>query len=342
MPRKYIRKCPDWKVCTQEQIDTAKKLIEEGKSKRKASDIVGIDESTLRKRLKLNSTATSMGRYRPTFTREQEEEIYNHCKASDERFYGLTLSALRKLVFEFADINKLPNRFDKTTKMAGKDWVYEFIKRHPDLALKQTTPTSIARAIGFNKVQVDRFNANLKEVQGNYNISPGRIYNMDETGMSTVPKKTPKVISLKGKKNVNKIVSGERGQTITAICCVSATGNYVPPAFIFPRKRMKGELIDGAPAGSIGMTSDSGFINTDLYLQWLIHFKDYTSPTVDNPVLLIIDNHSSYISLQASLYCRENNIIVLTVPPHSSHKLLPLDRAIYSPLKNQYAIEADK
>lgn len=157
MPRKYVRKCPDRKVCTQEQIDAAKKLIEEGKSKRKAAEMVGIDESTLRKRLKLNSAAISMGRYKPTFTREQEEEIYNHCKASDERFYGLTLNALRKLVFKFAEINKIPNRFDKTTKMAGKDWVYEFIKRHPDLALKQTTPTSIARAIGFNKVQVDRF-----------------------------------------------------------------------------------------------------------------------------------------------------------------------------------------
>lgn len=46
--------------------------MEEGKSKRKAAEIVGIDESTLRKRLKLNYTATSMGRYKPTFTREQE------------------------------------------------------------------------------------------------------------------------------------------------------------------------------------------------------------------------------------------------------------------------------
>lgn len=76
MPRKYIRKCPDRKICTQEQINTAKKLIEEGKSKRKAAEIVGIDESTLRKRLKLNSTATSMGRYQPTFTREQEVCYY--------------------------------------------------------------------------------------------------------------------------------------------------------------------------------------------------------------------------------------------------------------------------
>lgn len=46
--------------------------------------------------------------------------------------------------------------------MAVKDWVYEFIKRHPDLDLKKTTPTSIARAIGFNQVQVNRFYTNLK------------------------------------------------------------------------------------------------------------------------------------------------------------------------------------
>lgn len=89
--------------------------------------------------------------------------------------------------------------------MAGKDWVYEFIKRHPDLALKQTTPTSLARAIGFNQVQVNRFYTNLKECQEKYNFPPGRIYNMDETGISTVPKKTPKVISFKGKKMLIKL-----------------------------------------------------------------------------------------------------------------------------------------
>lgn len=257
-------------------------------------------------------------------------------------FYGLTMTTLRKIVFEYAEVNKIANRFDKTTKMAGKDWVYGFIKRQPNLAVRQTTPTSIARAIGFNAVQVQRFYTNLKECLNKYNFQPGKIFNMDETGISTVPKKTPKVISLKGKKNVNKIVSGERGQTITVVCCVSATGNYVPPAFIFPRKRMKGELLDGAPAGSVGMTSDSGFINTDLYLNWLGHFKDYVSPSVNNPVLLIVDNHSSHISLQASLFCRQHGIVVLTLPPHSSHKMQPLDRAFYSPLKGQYAVECDR
>lgn len=89
--------------------------------------------------------------------------------------------------------------------MAGKDWVYEFIKRHSDLALKQATPTSIARAIGFNQVQVNRFYTNLKKCQEKYNFPSGRIYNMDETGIVTVPKKTHKVISPKGKKKLIKL-----------------------------------------------------------------------------------------------------------------------------------------
>lgn len=65
------------------------------------------------------------------------------------------------------------------------------------------------------------------------------------------------MISVKGKKLVGKIVSAERGQTITLVCAMSATGNYVPPAFIFPRKRIKGYLLNNALEGSIGMASDS-------------------------------------------------------------------------------------
>ncbi|KYN16480.1 hypothetical protein ALC57_11260, partial [Trachymyrmex cornetzi] len=39
---------------------------------------------------------------------------------------------------------------------------------------------------------------------------------------------------------------------------------------------------------------------------------------------------------------RDNGIIMLTLPPHSSHKIQPLDRSIFSPLKTKYAIECDK
>lgn len=148
---------------------------------------------------------------------------------------------------------------------------------------------------------------------------------MDETGMLTVSNKIPKVLAPKGKKSVSKIVSGERGQLITAVCCASAAGYFVPPRLIYPRKRGKRELLFGSPPGTIMMTSDSGLINSDLFLLWLKHFKKHVKPTREKPVLLVLDNHTSHITLPAVQFCREQGIHLLSLPPHSSHRLQPLD-----------------
>lgn len=342
MPRNYQRKAPERIVVTDDQLEAARLLISNGISKRKAAEKVGLKESTLRKRLKAGKTAGSMGRFSTTFTKPQEDEIYEYLKRSDDLYYGLTMISLRKLVYEFADLNKVPHRFNISSKLVGRDWVYGFLKRYPELKLRQPTPTSIARAMGFNKTQVKIFYNNLQDLYKKHNFAPSRIYNMDESGVNTVPKKIPKVISVKGKKQVGKIVSAERGQTITLVCAMSATGNFVPPVFIFPRKRMQGYLLNNAPEGSIGVVSDSGFINTDLFIDFLRHFKDNVQPTKDNPVLLILDNHSSHISLASVNFCRDNGIHMLTIPPHSSHKMQPLDRGFFGPLKIKFAYECDK
>lgn len=76
---------------------------------------------------------------------------------------------------------------------------------------------------------------------------------MDETGISTVPNKPPRVISMRGKRCVSKIASAERGINVTLVSAVNAAGNYLPPALIFPRKRLKAELLDGASPSSIGI-----------------------------------------------------------------------------------------
>ena len=73
---------------------------------------------------------------------------------------------------------------------------------------------------------------------------------MDESGV-TVVQKLSKILAHKGKHQVGKITSVERGQNITTICCMNAMGGFVPPGFIFPRQCMKIELQDGAPPGSM-------------------------------------------------------------------------------------------
>lgn len=72
-----------------------------------------------------------------------------------------------------------------------------FQKRNPDLSMRKPKPTSAARASGFNQVVVNQFFDLLTDVVTKYKFTPNRIFNVDETGMTTVPKSMPQIISTK-------------------------------------------------------------------------------------------------------------------------------------------------
>jgi len=74
-----------------------------------------------------------------------------------------------------------------------------------------------------------------------------------------------KLLQKKEKKNVVALTSGEKGKTVTVVCCISATGTYVPPMFVFSRVRMKQSLMDHSPAGAVGTSTKSGWINDESF-----------------------------------------------------------------------------
>lgn len=106
---------------------------------------------------------TSLGRFKPIFTKEMEGDLANHCRVLDSRFYGIGIKDLRTIAYQFADLNGLRHCFNQEKKMAGKDWVYAFCKRN-DLSLRSPEKCSVGRAMGFNREQVSLFFKNLKEV----------------------------------------------------------------------------------------------------------------------------------------------------------------------------------
>jgi len=57
---------------------------------------------------------------------------------------------------------------------------------------------SLARMKGFNQVQVKKCFYLLTKLSQKHNSAPSRIYNVDETGVPTVPTKLPMILSLKG------------------------------------------------------------------------------------------------------------------------------------------------
>ena len=120
---------------------------------------------------------------------------------------------------------------------------------------------------------------------------------------SPLTPQTPlKVIVLKGAKQVGTVTSTERGSLVTMIGTINAIGNTVPPYFIFPRSDfVKESMLAEAPVGYAGGAAKSGWINEESFVKYLEHFFQFTKYSAENPVLLIMDNHASHISLTASL-----------------------------------------
>ena len=53
-------------------------------------------------------------------------------------------------------------------------------------------------------------------------------------------------------------------------------------------------------------------------------------------MILLLDNHSSHLNYDALCYAKEHHIHLLTIPPHGSHQLQPLDVGYFAPFKLYY------
>jgi hypothetical protein len=57
--------------------------------------------------------------------------------------------------------------------------------------------------------------------------------------------------------------------------------------------------------------------------------------------LLICDGHDSHIAAEFIAHCIDNNILLMILPPHSSHLTQPLDVGVFGALKTQMGVEIE-
>lgn len=96
------------------------------------------------------------------------------------------------------------------------------------------------------------------------------------------------------------------------------------------------------PTGTLGLASPSGWMNSSLFLKTMQHYIEHTQSSKDNPPLLIMDNYEAHICIEAINLAKENGATILTVPPHSTGKLQPLDVGIFKPFKTAYNAAVDR
>jgi hypothetical protein len=207
------------------------------------------------------------------FNTELEQHLLKYIKQAARMHYGMSKLDVHKLAYQYAVANKLkyPHQWDKN-KLAGGEWMREFLKKYGEhISLRKPESTYLAQSTSFNKLNVQQFFNNVKAVHEKHGpLPPHRIYNVDETGLSIVHM-PPKILALKGIKQLGSVTSGERGQNVTLIAAIHAVGSHLPQMLIFPRVHYKEFMLKGAPVESKGGASPSGWSNERLFMEFLDH-----------------------------------------------------------------------
>ncbi|KAJ8952552.1 hypothetical protein NQ318_006916 [Aromia moschata] len=88
-------------------------------------------------------------------------------------------------------------------------------------------------------------------------------------------------------------------------------------------------FIRGCSPGAVGYANGSGWMDSDHLVKYLGHFINHVKPGPNKKILLILDNHNSHRTLAAITKARQANIIMVSLPPHTSHRLQPLDCTVF-------------
>lgn len=155
MVRRYKRTTTRGSYGLNKAIDA----VRAGMSLKRAASQFGVPRPTLRRHRdsKVQHPGTiQLGSLRPILNEDFEKELVAKIHMMERAFFGLTTVDVRRLAFDMATRLKLKINFSKDSTMAGADWLRGFLRRN-QLSIRIPQPTSINRAVGFNRPRVDAF-----------------------------------------------------------------------------------------------------------------------------------------------------------------------------------------
>ncbi|EDN05269.1 predicted protein [Histoplasma mississippiense (nom. inval.)] len=234
----------------------------------------------------------------------------------------------------------------------GINWVSRFCERH-----KAKIKSIYLRALDQKRKQADNsyyfehFFTLLQEKIKQYNILPQNTYNFDEKGfllgLLRTLKRIVSIEALKRKHTIGAVQDGSR-EFISLLAGICADGTTIPPALIYrgeSRDMQDTWLEDFDPKKDQAYfaASENGWSNDEYGLTWLKQvFDPHTKQKARNHYrLLILDGHSSHINMAFIDYADQNRILLIILPPHSTHRLQPLDVGIFGPLAKAYSDQLD-
>lgn len=180
-----------------------------------------------------------------------------------------------------------------------------------------------------------------------YHITAENIYNWDEKGFLIGHCGTTKRILTKQAYQQDRVRYAQQDgsrEFISLLACACADGTALPPALIYQgaSNDLQDSWLDdlNEETKAYFTSSAKGWTSDALGLAWLRRFHQDTQQKAGNRRrLLLVDGHSSHVNMAFLSLADSLRILVLILPPHSTHRLQPLDVGLFSPLAGAYTKE---
>jgi hypothetical protein len=127
---------------------------------------------------------------------------------------------------------------------------------------------------------------------------------------------------------------------VSVMTCICADGTFIPPLWMVKGKKplsfeIGEKMLANTIPGSAVVSTPKAYIDFESWSQWLQHFVRNlpTPPTENEPVLLLLDDHSTRYNWQCIEFALHHHIIIYLLPPHMTSVMQPLDVGIFGPFK---------
>lgn len=231
----------------------------------------------------------------------------------------------------------------KATKPPNKNWPQAFRRRHPQLRSRKTSAMDWKRHDNNIADKIPQWFEVIEPELRRPEIRPENVYNMDETGVMLSMLGSVTVLVDKSDKRDYR-GAGVKRTMVTAIECISASGECLDPLIIWPASTHRDNWTKFDTPGWVYAFSESGYNDSYISLQWIKQvFDPQTKPRANGkPRILIYDGFGTHETLEILEFCFENNIVLCRLPSHTSHKLQPCDVAVFGPLKTAYREQVEQ
>ena len=237
-------------------------------------------------------------------------------------------------------------------KLPGRGWSHRFCKRWSHvLDSRYLTTIDLSRTKADSKRSYTFYFDLLEHKIHQCNVQARDMYNMDEKGfLIGFLTKARRIFTKSAFESKRLLGAGQSGnrEWITVIATICADGTWLSPAIIY--RAETGNLQDtwvqdfeGSKHNAYLASSVTGWTNESLGMSWLTTIFHPATVTKARRSwrLLFVDGHGSYINMSFLDWCLEHRILVACYPPHSTHRLQPLDVSLFTPLGVYYGQELD-